>query len=264
MGRRTLIAVPVLLVAAMLGSTHACGNAATASQFDGGTVCAHGDKTPCPAGTDCINSICTTTCDGGSACQAGAYCTVDQQTPEGVCAAVKPTLCGNAFDCPAPQRCFHGVCASIEPRQSGSQLGCLPGKVDDACGSDAICSQLTDPKSGQLLNDCLGLPQCGQAGDCPIGDLGTVCNDGRQLDGGQLFPGKQRLCLVGFCTKDTDCQSALKQHCFAPSPTTDALGTCNNGTAGNPCFTNKDCYNATGCFLADGGVDDGGAIGVCK
>jgi|GEM_PF-1732891 len=264
MGRRTLIAVPALLIAALFASTHACGSAPAQVQTDGGIVCAHAGLA-CPAGLDCINSVCTPTCDGGG-CLTGTYCTSDRQTAEAVCAPVTSFLCQSSFQCPSPQRCFHGLCASIEPRANGSRQGCLLGQADDGCGTDAVCTRLTDPNSGAPLNDCLGLPQCGQAGDCPIGDLGSVCNDGRQLDGGQLFPGKQRLCLVGFCTKDIDCPSNAQsaEHCFLPNPGQDALGNCNNAGAGNPCFTKKDCFNAIDCFLPDGGLDDGGAIGVCK
>ena len=264
MGRRTLIALPALAFAALIASGHGCGSTPAPTQPDGGPVCAHGGAA-CPAGTDCVNSICTQTCSDGGACGAGAYCTAaaDPQAAEAVCAPITTIACRTLFDCPSPQRCFHGVCASIEPRADGTKRFCLTGQADDKCGSDAICSQLTDPNNGQLISDCLGLPACSQNGACPPGDLGSVCNDGRQLDGGQLFSGKQRLCLPGFCTQDTDCPAQL--HCFSPNRS-DALGTCNNGRAGSPCFTGGDCFNSpqVSCNYPDGGVDDGGGLGTCR
>lgn len=246
MGRRALIALAI----AASACTDTGGNAIV--RLDGGPVCQSGDNS-CAAGTRCVNRICTPSCTGDAGCAAGSYC--EGPAPlEDVCASNVPIVCQRSLDCPGPQLCLGGLCISEQLRADGGSQGCIPSSLRDACGPDALCFQT------RVSNQCLGMPACAANGGCPVGNPGSVCNDGRNPDGGQLFPGKQRICLYGFCVADTDCTQ--KAHCFHPLAG-DPLGNCNFGVAGDPCFSNADCIGSSGCSAPDGGFTDGGAPGVC-
>jgi hypothetical protein len=231
MGRSALIAV----LAVALWGCLSTGSATVIPRIDGGPVCGAPPPPdtqnfpPCAAGTTCVNRICLPTCDAGW-CAAGTYC--EGPAPEDVCAPVAPIACSRESDCPNPQVCLAGLCSSPQLRADGGYQGCvLNSEPNDACGNDAVCFQLcTDTACVNRVNRCVGLPACGQDGGCPQGTLGSICNDGRNPDGGQLFPGKQRICLLSYCMKDTDCNAAA--HCFFGAPA--LLGRCNFGNAGDP------------------------------
>lgn len=241
MGRSALILGTLVCLAA-------CNDTGgTISRIDGGPVCQAGDNS-CAPGTRCVNRVCTPACASDGSCPAGSYC--EGPAPvEDVCAANVPIICKQTLDCPRPQYCLGGLCASGQTRADGGFQGCVLGSVNDACGPDAVCFQT------QNGNQCLGMPACASNGGCPIGTSGAVCNDGRNPDGGQLFPGKQRICVYGFCAIDTDCTQ--RAHCFHPAPG-NPLGNCNFGVAGDPCFSNADCIGSSACS-----VPDGGTLGVC-
>ena len=231
-------------------------------QRDGGPVCGR-DPTDqvqypdCATGTRCVNRICVPTCTGGTACPSGTYCG-GPAAPEDVCTSVAASTCATTADCPTPQKCLVGFCASAQLRADGGFQGCVRNDPNDACGTDAVCYALVT-SSGGIANTCVGLPGCSQDGGCPVGPLGGVCNDGNLADGGPLIPGKGRICLATYCVRETDCNSTW--HCFHRTP--QPLGNCSFGQVGDPCFTNADCINSSGCTGADGGLLDGGVPGAC-
>jgi hypothetical protein len=260
MGRSALI----LALAAAVWGCPSSGHITINLQPDGGPVCG-GDPLPgsptygpCDVGLTCVNRICTPNC--GAGCAAGTYC--EGLPPRDICAPVQPIACTKNLDCPNPQGCFNGLCASVELRADGGYQPCIPNsEPDDGCGADALCYVLV-VSGGTIRNTCVGLPACGQNGSCPAapsGGYGSVCNDGRNPDGGQLMAGKQRICLFGYCTIDGDCDRTAR--CFFGTPT--VPGKCQYGSAGDPCFTNADCLNSAGCGGADGGLLDGGSPGTC-
>jgi hypothetical protein len=188
-------------------------------------------------------------------------------SPDDVCAPIATPTCTTNLQCPNPQKCLGvdtlgrgaGFCVSQNLRADGGYQGCVRNDPNDACAPDAVCYPLAT-SGGAVSNTCVGLPACSQDGGCPAGFIGSVCNEGNLADGGQLIPGKGRICLVTFCVRESDCNAV--GHCFHRTPT-QPLGACNFGLAGDPCFTNADCFNSSGCAGADGGLQDGGVPGNC-
>jgi hypothetical protein len=272
MGRSALI-----LSAAVLWGCPSTGGITVTLQPDGGPVCGFlappNDKLQyptCAAGTECVNNVCVPTCaDGGAACPSGTYCEGGSAPAADVCAPVTTATCAKVADCPAPQQCFArisgvsgaGFCASPQRRGDGGYQGCVQHDPNDFCGPDAVCYSLVNSTGTALVNTCLGLPACSQDGSCPAGAAGSVCNDGNLADGGQLIPGKGHLCLLSYCVRETDCNPI--GHCFHRTPA-QPLGSCDFGQSGDPCFTNADCINSSGCAGADGGYLDGGFPGACQ
>jgi hypothetical protein len=269
MGRSALI-----ISAAALWGCPSTGGITVTIQPDGGPVCGYlappydtVQYPPCAAGTECVNAVCVPTCTGGATCSSGLYCEGGSAPAEDVCAPVTTATCARVADCPAPQQCFArisgvtgaGFCASPQRRGDGGYQGCVQHDPNDFCGPDAVCYSLVNSTGTALVNTCLGLPACSQDGGCPAGAVGSVCND--LADGGQLIPGKGHLCLIAYCVKETDCNPV--GHCFHSTPA-QPMGSCDFGVSGDPCFTNADCINSSGCTGADGGYLDGGFPGTCQ
>jgi hypothetical protein len=258
--RRHLIALglaPLLLAlsAVLIASACSSNNNSSKPRPDGGPACQPGLNT-CATGTVCNNSTCKPVCTDDSSCSADQYCA--NSTPPKVCAPKTFTACTVDQDCPLPQFCNSGLCISIEFRADGSQTGCLLTGPNDGCSPEALC-YARQLQTGAVVNNCIGLPACGQDGTCPVGSLGSVCNE--QADGGRLLPAKQRVCLLTVCTDNSNCP--LTAACFR-ADAGNASGECNFGAAGYPCLTPADCFNAVTCLMPDGGVDDGGVLGTCQ
>lgn len=228
---------------------------------DGGTYCVQPGAT-CTPGSSCVQGNCTATCTDGGPCPTGSYCE-GAQAPYAVCSAVTPITCTTSFECPSPQVCSNGMCTVLELRADGGNQGCVIGASgNDGCAPDALCYQTT--QSGALVNRCVGLAHCGVDGGCPIGAVGSTCN--QMADGGLLFTGKQRLCLFSFCVGGSDCPSLSvygQGACFHTN-LADPLGQCQWGRAGDYCYSNGDCFNAASCGTADGGGLDAGELGFCR
>jgi hypothetical protein len=205
----------------------------------------------------CNNGNCITTCPTGTECSADQFCQGTEPTRQ-VCSPKTFKQCAIDQDCPNPQFCLSGLCVSVELRRDGGFQGCLLSGPDDACAPEAICLQ-QQTSSGTILNNCIGMPACGQDGTCPVGNQGSVCND--MPDGGRLFQNKQRVCLFTFCTGAANCPSNAE--CFLRAPD-DPRGECTFGIAGDPCFGPTDCFNSSQCVGADGGFGDGGSPGTCQ
>jgi hypothetical protein len=262
MGRSALILAAAVAAAACKTSDIPPG------RFSGGQVCQPGNNS-CGSGSRCQNGICARTCSSSAACDPGQYCL--GAAPDDVCAAVQPSGCQVDEQCPWPQLCIYGLCAAPELRADGGREQCISpadGGVDDGCARDAFCL-------GSLQgNVCLGAPACGQDGKCPPGSFGALCNNGTNPDGGQILPGKGRICLFGACITNNECPTRAR--CFRSQPGS-VIGTCTYGLTGDPCFSNADCQGMTtpNCSFPDGGVADGGgadggaadagpAIGRCQ
>jgi hypothetical protein len=215
-------------------------------QADGGPVCDLAAR-GCGPTQACLNSICSERCAGGAACPAGTYCEGDAGIDE-VCAPVQAIACSTALDCPAPQICPAGLCTSLEVLGDGGRGSCILGQFNDGCSADAICvSGVTASPS------CLALPACSQDGGCPVGSNGATCNT--RSDGGRLFPGKQRVCLVFVCDGTADCP-VTAPHCVNGNGPLQAF--CSRGIKGDFCLKATDCNNNS-CGGADGSV-----LGTCN
>jgi hypothetical protein len=269
MGRSTLngILAAAGTAAAIIAFPLACGGGTSSSRPDGGPVCTTGDNS-CAPGTLCTNGNCVSTCapDGGG-CGATQYCEVHD--PQPVCADVTPITCSLTQQCPPPQVCQNGFCVSRQPLADGGSGGCrfsspVDGGANTSCGPDALCYATTNINNF-TTNTCIALAHCPQTGDCPVGGLGSVCNE--TADGGFYFAGKERLCLASYCVADKNCPSLAI--CFF-ADLNNPLGYCSAGIYTNPCRTIHDCPGATGCGYvdpADGGFNDAGppdgSVGVC-
>jgi hypothetical protein len=243
---RALVAAGVAAAFAVAFSAPSCSSSSSTTRPDGGPVCEHGGPA-CPTGTACQNGNCVPTCPPGTACPAGQYC-LGTAPMDQVCAPTSPTLCTSLYDCPTPQNCLIPLCTALEPQaDGGATFLCNPdGSVDDKCATDAICLVLLS--SNGLANvQCRGMPACGQNGSCPVGQFGAVCNV--QPDGGRILPGKERICLFGFCSSNQDCAGNFCVH----NPDA-SVGGCYSGFTGSPCNTSTDCFHDGGCIGADAGV----------
>jgi len=264
---RGALALGLVLVASGLS---ACNS--TSEQPDGGPVCAQGVPDGgvggCIGATACTNGVCDPTCDAsGAGCAPGFYCE-DTSLPVNVCSPVQTVDCQTDLDCPVPQSCgAGGICYTLETRANGSTDGCLISNPVDGCAPDSLCYQIANPNgTGDPLNYCVGLSHCSEDGGCPADPTGSgaVCN--QIADGGYIFPGKERLCLSGFCVDHNNCPSGTA--CFYRTQG-GSFGQCQGGFPADPCYTSEDCFNSpTGCNVSldggvDGGLDDGGSLGVC-
>ncbi len=260
--RKVAPSMALLLGLMLCGAiANACSGGTTPSQPDGGALCAQGSNM-CSADTQCTNANCVPTCQADGGCASGFYCE-SETAPFNVCSPNRTTDCASGLDCPAPQSCVLGSCVVTELGADGGTLGCnLTGLSNgsDGCAPDSICYAFPNTATGGQSNYCLGLPHCGATGRCPVDPygFGSVCNT--LADGGQLFPGKERLCLLEYCADSSNCPTGFA--CFHRDPSTQ-LGQCQTGTIGNPCYANTDCFNATQCEVDGGLPDDGGTLGAC-
>jgi hypothetical protein len=248
MGRSTLIAVAAALLAVAAVASHSCSNNPnqTISQPDGGQVCNFANL-PCSGGFSCVNGICAQRCPAGTPCPSGSYCEGDAGFDE-VCAPITTTVCADSTQCPAPQVCSFGLCVSGELLGDGGKAACSLTPPNDGCAPGALCF------ANGGASSCVGMPACSQDGTCPAVGEGSTCNV--RPDGGRLLAGKQRICLLGFCTGPTDCPANLP-HCVNSGTNIENSG-CFAGRTGDPCTSNADCASNKTCAIADGGV-----LGTC-
>ncbi|NMB77297.1 MAG: hypothetical protein GYA21_19485 [Myxococcales bacterium] len=202
----------------------------------GSFLCSKED--PCPAGQFCWNGICALGCMSDNDCASNQYCdTLGSQ----LCVNRQVSSCSQDTDCAENQVCLMGMCtADAEPKQ------CTP-RVDgqDGCDEYSICLDISeDPEKEQ--NACVTFPPCPQDGNCPVGQVGSVCN---QDD----IPNKERICLTGLCKAAANCPTSWK--CVMLSAT---LGACSDGSMGMPCKTASDCQANFTCTQAMPG-----GIGFC-
>lgn len=245
MGRSTLIALVLL---------SACSRdlPPVRQQPDGGPICLAGSHT-CFPGTRCVGNLCLATCTGGAACADGMYCG-GPTAPVDVCAPIVPTGCRTFIDCPFPQDCTLGRCTALEVSGDGGVGVCNLGALSDGCAPDAVCTLV------QGLPACLGLAPCGADGSCAGVSLSHGCNI--LPDGGQIIPGKGRICLLEHCLTDVECFT--NTHCAHLNPAV-PFGKCQTGAFLNPCLVDRpDCAPNLSCMdagvLPDGGVQ----TGICE
>jgi hypothetical protein len=261
MGRRTLIALGAGVLAAVAVASHSCSNDTQVqiAQPDAGPVCNLGSLRCTGAGTTCVNSVCTATCVGGAACPQGYYCEGDSGFDE-ICAPNTAFSCFDVTQCPAGQTCtgvdltgpvpVPGFCTSQELLGDGGRQNCSNTPPNDGCSPGALCFQTA---VGTFT--CEAMPACSQDGTCPPTGGGSTCNV--RADGGRLLEGKQRICLLGLCSANSDCPST-RPHCVHGDGGIENTA-CFTGTLNSSCFTSADCNAPLKCTGADAGV-----AGLCS
>jgi hypothetical protein len=244
MGRSSLIPFGATALVVAVFAASSCSqdpSNVVITQPDGGPICDLAAR-GCLPGQACLNSICAARCAAGVACPAGTYCEGDAGIDE-VCAPVEAIACVSFQQCPAPQGCGLGLCTSAELKADGGGQACTVGTVDDGCSADGVCFTTASGNTS-----CTGLPACSQDGGCPVGTRGATCNV--RPDGGRLFPGKQRVCLVSFCDSNADCPAAFSR-CVTGNGAAQTF--CSNGLKGSSCLRPTDC-NSNTCTGADAGL----------
>jgi hypothetical protein len=218
------------------GKTGQKGQCMKASS-DGFFLCSR--ENPCPAGQFCFNGLCAPGCMTDQDCAANQYCDTKVDLPNNqlgthMCVNKEVPSCSTDGECAETQECVMGLCSAAAVEQ---QCTPRPDGVD-GCDDYSICLDLGEVDQEQ--NSCVTFPPCPQDGNCPVGQVGSVCNEGD-------IPNKARICLTSLCKSVANCPGGFK--CIIPS---DNLGMCSNGTLGMPCMTADDCSGGLTCFGAMG------------
>ena len=199
------------------------------------------NATLCPAGCCDANGVCQPGTASGACGPAGAPCTA---CPTGrSCIGGACVLDCNAATCPT------GCCL---PAQLGSAATCLPGNLDDECGTGgAVCQSCSySSPMGQCSNQaCVIPPGC----DCPNGccDKSGVCQPGNsnaQCGFGDIncedCPLVGMQCFNQQCSAPLDAGVCNGDNC--PSGCCDGAGVCQPGLTNSVCGnfgTNcEDCH----------------------
>jgi len=144
----------------------------------------------------------------------------------GADASSNPIACGGGSPCPDGYDCFGGLCAL-----HSDVTGCDPMQTivgDDGCGPEAVCFEDLDDQTR-----CYGLPPCPEGEPCPIGPIGSVCNEG-------YLPSKHRICLVSQCVDESSCPAGWA--CLR-GPGAPVLGQCSDGSVGTVCYEPAHCVS---------------------
>jgi hypothetical protein len=161
--------------------------------------------------------------------------------------------CTSFLQCPFPQDCYLGRCAAGEALGDGGSGPCTLGVARDNCAPDAVCTPVNANPT------CVGLSPCGADGGCAQGAISVGCTV--LADGGQIIPGKGRICLLEECASDTDCLTGT--HC-AHVVLGQTYGKCQYGNYLDRCLVDHpDCSAALSCLDAGVQADGGPLLGRC-
>ncbi len=206
--------------------------------LDGFFMCSS-DK-PCPFGQFCFNGLCAPGCMSDADCADNQYCDTTGATGvtnDQMCVNKEVPTCAADGDCAANQTCVQGLCSAVSV-----QAQCTP-RPDGQDGCDAFSICLDMGEVDQEVNTCVTFPPCPQDGECPVGQVGSVCNE-------EDIPGKARICLTGLCKSGANCPANF--NCLVPGG--GSLGMCSDGSFGMPCLEAGDCQAGLGCMGAMGGL----------
>lgn len=206
--------------------------------LDGFFMC--GADKPCPAGQFCFNGLCAPGCMTDADCAENQYCDTTGATGvtnDQMCVNKQVPTCQAAADCAANQTCVQGLCSAV-----AVQTECTPRPDgQDGCDQFSICLDMGEVD--EEVNSCVTFPPCPQDGQCPVGQVGSVCNE-------QDIPNKARICLTGLCKGAANCPADF--NCLIPGGS--GLGMCSDGSLGMPCLQAADCQADLGCMGAVGGM----------
>jgi hypothetical protein len=242
-------------------------NACTQADVCLGGACAGTDPVACTASACHAAGICdpaTGLCSmppvaDGTACDDGAFCTVDDGCQGGVCLGT-PRDCSSAGD-----QCVVGVCDDGADACVGQ-----PKATGVACDDGAFCTVDDECQGGRcrgLERDCTGA-----GGECEEGvcdETAGVCRgrhrpDGTPCDDGNACTRKDS-CRAGVCAGTDQVTCAAPDQCHDAGSCNPATGRCSNPAKpdGSPCNDGDACSEADACLagqcrgrpLPDGDVD---------
>jgi hypothetical protein len=157
----------------------------------------------CPSGQFCFNGICALGCNSGGDCAEGQYCDTDGDR---LCHDSQVHTCPDT-PCAETQECVNGLCST-----PSTDTDCTPRPDgNDGCDAYSLCIEVEEGAPS-----CYSFPACPESGDCPVGTVGAVCNDG-------IVPNKERICLSGLCQEPSHCPPAWS--CMRITPA-DVVGFC--------------------------------------
>lgn len=192
----------------------------------------------CPTGQFCFNGLCVVGCNSDGDCASNQYCNTDEKQ----CANKTVPSCPST-PCGDNQECVNGLCSAktkTQPAKKDAPGACsITVDSSDGCGKYELC---IEPESG--FRQCRAFPPCGQDGSCPVGMVGSVCNDG-------YLPSKGKICLVGACREDKHCPGSFK--CVRLNGT--SLGLCSDGSFGQLCDKDEHCQDGLTCNKAAAGFN---------
>ncbi len=219
--------------------TGKCMKVSSSGSSSGAFLCSV--DSPCPSGQWCFNGLCAPGCMTDQDCASNQYCDTQIDLPNNqygthMCVNKEVPGCSTDADCAQTQSCVMGLCSA----QSEQKECTMRPDGQDGCDEFSICLDISETEQEQTA--CVTFPPCPQDGDCPLGQVGSVCNE-------QDIPGKARICLTGLCKSVDNCPVGFK--CIMPGGT---LGMCSNGTMGMPCLGADDCSSDLTCMGAMSGV----------
>lgn len=142
---------------------------------------------------------------------------------------------GGACPCESDEVCTLGTCTAAP-----YPAPCDPvSVVDTVCSSREVCLDVADVEEPEMTV-CYEMPPCPIDAPCPTGVTGSVCNE-------ELWPGKERVCLLGRCTNDTHCP---EQSVCVNTGT--VLGSCSTGLPGDLCTADMHCDSGNCVVLVPG------------
>lgn len=207
---------------------------------DGFFLCSRDN--PCPAGQWCFNGVCAPGCMTDQDCATNQYCDTKVDLPNNqlgthMCVNKEVPGCVSDGDCAEAQECVMGMCSAAQAEQQ-----CTPRPDgQDGCDEYSVCLDLGEVD--QENNTCVSFPPCPQDGECPVGQIGSICNNE------EIIPDKARICLPGLCETEENCPSGFKCLMLRSN-----LGACSDGTLGMPCLTSADCAADLACAGAGAGA----------
>ncbi len=228
------------------GTSSGSSSGGTGSSGGGNPVTNPTCPAGCPSGEFCFDGLCAVGCMSDSNCASNQYCDTEWTH---LCQDKTVASCSANSDCQSGQLCVEGLCSATltqQPPQPCNPNANLASGQSDGCDSTSVCLQQKD-SSGNPVGApyCQSFPACGAPGsnpECPVGQYGSLCNDG-------YLPAKGRFCMPGTCKTAVDCPSSWGCVMYPSGP---GLGACSNGSFGSVCDSTHPCESGLTCYTEMG------------
>jgi len=241
------------------------GNVLTgAATCNGAGTCSTATQTPCAPYT-CGNGACGTSCNAGTGCAPGSFCSGT------TCVPLQP----NGVNCTGAAECASGFCVDGVCCNDGCAGSCRACNVSGQVGSCEPVPAGQDPGA-----DCPddGTTSCGRDGSCDGAGAcrqyasGTVCSPQScsgstrtlvsRCDGaGTCVAGIQQPCDPFVCGSSGDCYTSCSTAAECLTPNLCVMGSCGKKPTGAACMAASDCSSG---FCAQGVCCGSACTGLCS
>jgi subtilisin family serine protease len=201
---------------------------------------------PCPAGSACVDGLCSLECASDTECATGFVCSNDEL---GVCLP----SCGSDTDCGQGEVCDPDT--SICKLDTDGQVGSPCSEPEDCVGGGFCLSEMMGFPGGYCTRTCTDDTDCEGADRCVfIADHGSFCYDGCSLDGDcrEDYVCEQSGPRAGTCYKMCE----RDDQCTGGDPAWDSI-VCE--LASGRCIDTSEPDAGVDATVQDGGVEDGAA-----